>query len=255
MPQSGEAAERLPPDDDRPLERVVPGDVPHPRRRQCGVHDCRAEEHQWQRDQLRDPDQRGLLPGEQRHRVRERREHRGEQHRPEEQHDDSHEPAVEAGAREPGDRDDHEALDDREDRLVDQRRRHQAGAAGRRGEEPVHDAAVHVLDVGRAGPGAAEQRHHHDDAGREELQIAAVVAESRDVDDRLEQLPEQQQPDDRLDEVDDEEGRHASGGPQLARGEEGGVGDVGGHAFSRTLRTERSAPAWALAKVWPVCRR
>ncbi len=55
-----------------------------------------------------------------------------------------------------------------------------------------------------AGPAGARDREHHDDAGREEVDVGAAV-EAGDLRHGLEQRAEQQQPDDRLHERDAEE--------------------------------------------------
>ena len=101
---------------------------------------------------------------------------------------------------------------------------------------------------------AGEQRGHHDHAGRDELEVrAAPPAKPGMCDDRLEQLAEQQQPDDRLDQGDQQRTRagassvrsDARSGSRVPHG--AGVGTsgrvsrwrLGGHAATSKLR-----PAW-----------
>ena len=75
--------------------------------------------------------------------------------------------------------------------------------------------------------------------GRQEDEVVVPAAEARNVDDRREQLPEQQQPDDRLDEVHHQVERHAHEGAQLACGQKVGVSD-GGHAACSLFACLRS---------------
>src|SRR5215207_9893558 len=58
--------------DDRPFERVEGRDVRHPWRREARVHEGGAQEHQRDRDELRDADEHVLVAGEQCRLIRER---------------------------------------------------------------------------------------------------------------------------------------------------------------------------------------
>ena len=80
--------------------------------------------------------------------------------------------------------------------------------AHRRDEEAVHDAAVDVLDHRHAAPAGREQRRHHHDPGREELDVG-VAGKPGISTTLLEQRAEQQQPDDRLHQRDDDPPRLA----------------------------------------------
>jgi hypothetical protein len=74
-------------------------------------------------------------------------------------------------------------------------------APRRRHQEPVGDPAVEVVDHAHAGPAAGEHRGHHHHTRCQEGDVGAG-GEAGDLDDPLEQLAEQQQPDDRLHQAD-----------------------------------------------------
>jgi hypothetical protein len=95
--------------------------------------------------------------------------------------------------------------------------------ARRARQEAVDDVPVEVSDHRHAGPGAAEERVHDDDPGRQELDVGAGAAAQRR--DAREQLPVEEQPDHRLDEKQRDPDRLAHQVPHLAPDEEPRVHD------------------------------
>ena len=93
------------------------------------------------------------------------------------------------------------------DRLVDQRPVHHRAAAHRRGQHPVHDAAVHVLDVDVPAQAAENSAVITTTPGVRKSMYDPVAAKPGSSTTGLEQLAEQQQPDHRLDQRDDQERR------------------------------------------------
>jgi hypothetical protein len=94
-------------------------------------------------------------------------------------------------------------------------------------------------------PAAREQRGHDHHAGSEEGQVV-VAGEAGDVDDLLEQGPEQQQPDDRLHEGHDDPPGLAQEGAHVANGLVAGIArevDGGGHRFSSFSAASNVRPA------------
>jgi hypothetical protein len=94
--------------------------------------------------------------------------------------------------------------------------RDQRAPPHRRHEQPVGHPAVDVLDRGHPAPARGEQRRHHDDPGRQVGDVG-LVAEAGQVGHALEQLAEQQQPDQRLHERHRDEPRLAPERPQVAQ--------------------------------------
>jgi hypothetical protein len=81
-------------------------------------------------------------------------------------------------------------------------------------EQAVHGAAVDVFDEAHPGPPRARDREHDDHPRGKELDVGAA-REAGDVDGALEQRPEEEQPDDGLDERDADPGRLAQKRPDV----------------------------------------
>ena len=128
----------------------------------------------------------------------------------------------ECRAGEQGDSDHDQRLDDHGQRLLRHPAGQQRGAADRRGEQAVGHAAIEVLEQAHAGPARGEERGHDHDAGCEERDVVAAP-EPGQVGNRLEQRPEQKQPDDRLHERD---GDPPGLAPELAQVRGGHVAGV-----------------------------
>jgi hypothetical protein len=99
----------------------------------------------------------------------------------------------------------------------------QGPAPGRGHEQTIGDAALEVLDRRHPVPAAGEERRHHEHARNEVLLVVATL-EAGDVDHALEQLAEQEQPDDRLHQHDRDEPGLAPEAQQVADRQGPGVG-------------------------------
>src|SRR5262249_20715477 len=99
-----------------------------------------------------------------------------------------------------------------------------------------------VLDVSHAAPAGGADRQHHDDPGRQELDVRAS-GEAGDVRDALEERTEQKEPDHGLDERDPDPRRLPEDGSKMAQGDLPGM-------------TERLHAASSMSRqLRPACRR
>jgi hypothetical protein len=215
VPQAGWAVTAA-----RPVDRVVAGHVGDPAGDQPQRQERARQERQRQHDDARHADDRLALAGQQREGIGQPGHGQREQHRDADQGAGAAGAAGEGRAGAPADRDDHGRLHDGGDRLVAQHGRGQGAAADRRGEEPVQDAGLHVLDIGHTGPARGEHGGHDDDAGGQVGDVAAA-AEPRYLRHLLEQGAEQQQPDDGLEQAHEDDRRLAAELAQVAGGQDG----------------------------------
>jgi hypothetical protein len=174
----------------------------------------RREEHERQSDEVGGRDHRGFLAHEQGDSVREA----GEGHREERRRDEHDEPprgaAVDAHAEREPEHKQQQRLDHGDDPGADDLREYDREPRRRRSEEAVDDVTVEVADRRHARPAPAEEGVHTDDPRRQERDVRRRAAAQRA--DAREELPVEQQPDERLDHHERDPDRLAHEVPELA---------------------------------------